>query len=238
MLRIAMQSTKEWLKRRLPTLHSGWRFAIASVEIVRDPWSNGAAFDQLFMKQSDPWDFWRPREQDRMRSALHLLKEAGGRFEHALEIGCAEGMFTQQLMPLCNSLLAADISTVALQRTEKLCGTEAQYCIWDLRKDAVPGQFDLVVAMCVLECMRRRRDYRTAREKLVAATRPGGYLLVGHCRQSDLTENSIWGRWLLRDGKWINEFLAQSPELERVGIETGDHYVNCLFRKRFPSKDL
>jgi hypothetical protein len=237
-LRIAMGSTRDWLKRYFPTLHSGWRFALASVEVVRDPWSSGAAFDRLFTEQSDPWEFWRPREQDRMRSALYLLNETGGRFEQALEIGCAEGMFTQHLIPVCDSLLAVDISTIALQRTEKLCGGRAQYRIWDLRHEAVPGQFDLVVAMCVLECMRRRRDYRTAREKLVAAMRPGGYLLVSHCRQSNLTENSLWGRWLLRDGKWINEFLGQSPELESVRTEVGDHYINCLFRKRSPSRYL
>jgi trans-aconitate methyltransferase len=228
----AKYSIREWVKRYFPILHSGWRFALASVEVVLDPWASGAAFDRCFAKQSDPWEFWRPREQDRMNSALHMLDGVGGRFEHAFEIGCAEGMFTQRLKEHCASLLAADISTLALQRAEELCRGGVQFRIWDLRQDAVPGEFDLVVAMCVLECLRRRRDFRTARAKLVAAMRPGGYLLVSHCRQSQLTENSLWGRWLLRDGKWINEFLGQSPELEPVVTEVGDHYVNCLFRKR------
>lgn len=225
-------SIREWVKHHFPALHSAWRFAFASAEVVLDPWASAASFDRLFAQKSDPWEFSRPQEQDRLGSALHMLEEVGGRFERAFEIGCAEGMFTERLKPHCASLLAADISTIALQRAAQLCGEGVQFCIWDLRQDAMPGDFNLVVAMCVLECLRRRRDFRAARAKLVAATSPGGYLLVSHCRQSQLTENSVWGRWLLRDGKWINEFPGQSPELEPVVTKVGDHYINCLFRRR------
>jgi trans-aconitate methyltransferase len=229
-------SVREWLKHHFPVLHSAWRFTLASVEFVRDPWARGATFDRCFDQQPDPWGFSQPREQERLQSALRMLEGVGGRFERAFEIGCAEGMFTRHLQQHCASLLAVDVSTVALQRAQQLGHEGVKFLIWDLRHDAVPGDFDLVVAMCVLEYLRRPRDFRAARARLVTATRPGGYLLVGHARQSPMTENSRWGRWFLRDGKWINEFLERCPALEPVATAAGDHYINCLFRRRHASQ--
>jgi trans-aconitate methyltransferase len=227
---------RELLKQHCPAFHSAWRFVLASLELMRDPWARGATFDRCFAQQHDPWGFSQPREQERLQSALRLLEGVGGRFERAFEIGCAEGMFTQRLQWHCTSLLAVDVSAVALQRAQQLGPEGVEFRIWDLRRDAVPGDFDLVVAMCVLEYLRRRRDFRAARARLVTATRPGGFLLVGHARQSPLTETSRWARWLLRDGKWINRFLEQCPELEPVATVAGDRYINCLFRRRHASQ--
>ncbi len=220
--------------KRIPGVTNCVHFARAVSELLRDPWASAESFDQEFSKHWDPWKFSSPVEQERLSNALSMLDTAGGRFARAWEIGCAEGAFTQRLRPRCGSLLAVDISAVALERAQRRCNwdKDVSFRRWDLRKDAVPTGFDLVVAMCVLEYLRRPADFSRAREKIVSALNPGGYLLVSHARQSQWQENSWWGRWLLRDGKWINAFLAQHQTLVPLSTHIGSRYINALFRRK------
>jgi len=65
-----------------------------------------------------PWDYASPREQARFHHAAELLDVVRGNtcFRKALEVGCAEGAFTEFLAPRCESLLAVDVSAAALER--------------------------------------------------------------------------------------------------------------------------
>ena len=89
---------------------------------------------------------------------------------------------------------------------------------------------DLVVIMDVLEMFFRPREIKDAREKLVSAVRPGGYLLLGNTRENPIFETSWWGKWMLRGGKNIADFFSQHPRLERLSLQSGEIYVNALFR--------
>jgi hypothetical protein len=65
---------------------------------------------------------------------------------------------------------------------------------WDLKSDPAPGAFDLIVIMDVFCCL-SARDIRRAREKLVNALAPGGYLLLGDCL-GELNRRRIQDSWL------------------------------------------
>jgi len=221
--------------RRVNFLRSGWGLTLALKHFVLDNERSRADFDREFTRCEDPWGYDTPEGQKRLRRAIGMLDAARGaqRFPQALEIGCAEGAFTELLAANCDSLLAVDISPVALQRSRERCAwpERIRFAQWDLRRDPLPGIFDLVVVMSVLEYYGRPSDLRAAREKLVEGVNPGGYLLVGNVRQSELFETTWWGRRLIRGGKWISEFVAEHPALKLVERVAEDYYVLALFRK-------
>lgn len=100
----------------------------------------------------------------------------------------------------------------------------------DLRLDPLPGSFDLIVASAVLEYFFSRKSLRAARDKLTAALRPGGYLLVETTRCSPDVENSPLGKLFIR-GKWTNVFVAKHPLLRTMTHESSGWFVMTLFRK-------
>ena len=211
-------------------------------EAVTDsPQRGRTELNREFERRRDPWDYAGvPYQGDRIRREVELLDSARGkaRFARALEVGCAEGMFTELLAERCDSLLAVDISRVALARARQRrdwngCVSFAEF---DLRVDPIPDTYDLIVIVHTLEYIRNPILIRRARAKLVNALRPGGHLLVGTMRTSELLENAWWGRYFLRSGKWINRFLARHPALQVVGTEEfylGKDYVSydVLFKK-------
>ena len=106
---------------------------------------------------------------------------------------------------------------------------------WDLRRDPVPGIFDLIVVMDVLSYIRRPGRLRKAIDKLVTALRSGDLLLAGDYHQRHelrQVEESRLGRRLLFGGKWAIATLSAHPALETVKIASTDSHVFALLRKR------
>jgi predicted TPR repeat methyltransferase len=170
--------------------------------------------DRQFAAMVDPWDYDSEPEQERYGAALAMLDRAraGRRFSEALEIGCAEGMFTELLSQRCCKLRALDISPVALGRAR----ARLEHCHgitfaqWDVLHDAEPGTFELVVAMDVLDYFKRPGDLRRVGERIHRMLLPGSHLLVTTTRQSDVFEKARWRHRIPR-GRMINESLALLP---------------------------
>ncbi len=203
---------------RVPFARNAWHLARELKNVVAYGAARARAdFEQEFAGARDPWSF----ETDpvaghhRFNRELALLEavRGGRRFTRALEVGCAEGMFTQRLAPLCGELLAVDISPVALARARArgAWGSHVRFANWDLRADPVPGRFELVVVEGVLDCFCQPWALRAARDALVTALVPGGYLLAGNPRGTSIIEDAWWGRYLRRGGKWIDAYLAEHP---------------------------
>jgi len=192
-------------------------------------------FDELFEAQPDPWDMLSAGQQDRFRDAGRMLDTVrdGRKFATAIEVGCAEGTCTRQILAArCESLLATDVSSVALERARASCANFAhvRFAPWDVLADTPPGTFDLTVVMSVLEPFYRRRDLKVAKEKIVAMTAPNGYLLLSNTMHG-VAEHEWWGRWLIRGANWQDRFVAQHPKLKVVHTMTGAFYIHTLFRK-------
>lgn len=197
---------------------------------VLDNWLN-----EMYEKE-DPWNYTTSQgELDRFQSAVELLDVARerGRFERAFEVGCAEGVFTRMLADRCENLLAVDIAPAALKRARSRCPEgNINFNHWDLTASPAPANMDLVVIMDVLELFFKPRDIQSAREKLISALRPGGYLLLGNSKQNDIFESSWWGKWMLRGGKRIAEYFGEHPQLDLVISESRGIYVNAVFRRK------
>ena len=75
-------------------------------------------WDALFSRE-DPWDYSSPYEQLKYRHTLEMLPQEP--FARALELGCAEGLFTEMLSKYADAVLAMDISDRALERAKERC---------------------------------------------------------------------------------------------------------------------
>jgi SAM-dependent methyltransferase len=223
---------------RVPFARSTWHLAGELKDLVVYTAARARAdYGQEFARTRDPWGFeTNPvAGRDRFDRELAMLNavRGGRRFTRALEVGCAEGMFTERLAPLCEELLAVDISPVALARARARCawGSHVRFADWDLRADPVPGAFDLVVVEGVLDYFCQPWAFRAARDKMVAGLVPGGHLLAGNPRHAEVTEGAWWGRHLIRGGKWIDACLSEHPHLSVESTAWEPTYVDTLFRK-------
>lgn len=196
-----------------------------------------ASYAKYISANSDPWGYgtWSSEiTEQKIRMELELLAQFN--FERGLEIGCAQGLMTAHLAPLCNSLLAVDFVPVALVRARTHCSSpNVTFAQWDLATDPVPGRFDLIVVTDVLGCFGGRRAVRQAIDKLVKALTPKGYLLYGDVVGDLLTrriQRSWLGRLLLfRPGKICDIFSAHST-LVPITYRYTDHHLVALFQKR------
>jgi SAM-dependent methyltransferase len=179
--------------------------------------------ETLFASRPDPYRF--ALEPQRFARASGMLEAAGSRFPRALEIGCAEGLFTEELARRCDSLLAVDLSPTALARAAHRCRDfgNVRFAQWDLRSDPLPGTFDLIVATGVLEYILRPSTLRRACDRIVQALQPGGYLLLGNTVAESELQDRWWSRPLLR-GTWINRHMALDPRLQLLD----DFLDKCL----------
>ncbi len=195
------------------------------------------ALEEEFSAEVDPYHFSDGLEQFRFRRALEILDQArcARPFGRVLEVGCAEGMFTEMLAPLCRTLQATDISQVALSRARQRCASISNVTLreWDVRCNSVEGPFDLIVATGVLEYIQRPATLRAVRNKLIDALRPGGYLLLGNTVTTDRIERSWVGRILIR-GTRINDFFARDSRLETIASSLDQcicPFAHILLRK-------
>jgi SAM-dependent methyltransferase len=145
---------------------------------------------------------------------------------------CAEGLYTEILAERCELLLVLDLSPTALARTQSRCGwsERVRFNAFDLRNEAIPGTFDLIVVAGVLEYFSRPYTFFRVRKKLTAALRPNGYLLVETTRANPVVENAWWGRRLIR-GRWINVFVSEHSSLAIISAATTDSCSITLYRR-------
>ena len=197
-------------------------------------------YTELFTADADPFGYQlKPSEFDKFEAGIDLLKgiDNDARFGRAWEIGCAEGVFTARLAPLCEQLTAVDYVPLALDRVRARCQDFSNISLarWDLKSDPAPGSFDLIVIMDVLGSLGGRRDIRRARDKLVNALAPGGYLLYGDCfgdQYRRRIEESWWARPLLRGPRNVLRLVAAHSALIEVARRETSMHLLVLFRNR------
>lgn len=197
-------------------------------------------YTEIFTARTDPWNYEVTSfEFEKFQAAIELLDGVRNDacFERAWEIGCAEGVLTARLAQMCEQLSAADFIPLALERARVRCreSSNISFTKWDLKSDPAPGPFDLIVIIDVLASFGGRRDIRRARDKVVSALAPGGYLLYGDCLGEPprrRIQDSRWGRLLLRGPRNIYRFVAAHPALAEVARRETPMHLLALFRNR------
>lgn len=173
-------------------------------------------YERHYLSAQDPWHYAGASQQARHIHALELLRGSGAKtFHNAVELGCGEGVFTERVAPLCKQLLAVDFSPTALQRARQHCSSlgNVSFALFDIRSENVNGEYDLVIAMDIVECLHGPRELRRVCGRIAKAIALGGWLLMTTSRHDD--EHTWWSKWLLR-GRRITDYMAAQPELAVV----------------------
>lgn len=116
---------------------------------IEPDYADPAYWESLFAK-ADPWDYQNAYEARKYDQTLELLPD--GQVRRALEIACAEGLFTRRLAARADAVLATDIAPTAVARAAA-AGADLANCQFqtlDLLTDDPPGLFDLIVCSEVL----------------------------------------------------------------------------------------
>jgi peptidoglycan/xylan/chitin deacetylase (PgdA/CDA1 family) len=194
-------------------------------------------FENYFSKQPDPYQYTSPYEQTRYEQTLSLLPKT--RIDKALELACAEGHFSVQLAPRVGSLIAADISQVALGRAVERCGLvrNIRFQQVDLTRDPLPGNLDLIVCSQVLNYLSGLEVLKAVAPKLINALEPGGYLLMAHDHQIiDAPGQAGFDYASTFGAKVISETFSRMPEMRLVKEIWTPLYRIQLFQRN-PTKD-
>ncbi|HET7584846.1 MAG TPA: glycosyltransferase [Gemmatimonadaceae bacterium] len=208
----------------------------AAQEAARAPWGR-AYFERLFATSEDPWSYISPYEQRKYEQTLSLLPR--GRIARALELACAEGHFTVQLAPRVAQLVAADISSVALERA-KLASERAgldnvRFERLDFMRDPIPGQWDLIICSEVLYFADDPAQLQRVADALARALAPGGVLLAAHANLRVDQPTDTGFDWSLPcGGETIARTLASTPGLVLERVVRTDLY-RVLRLRRVPS---
>lgn len=178
-------------------------------------------FEDLYSRSRDPWGF-ETSEYERNKYARTLETLGDRRFRRALEVGASIGVFTRMLAPLCDELLAVDVSeravAVARERLADVPGVTIERR--SLPEEMPAGPFDLILASEVL--------YYFTEEEMLAALHgferelsPGGLLLTVHWRR----ETKIYPL----QGDEVHELLLRNSLLEhKASIIEDDYRLDLL----------
>ncbi|MBD2109856.1 trifunctional glycosyltransferase/class I SAM-dependent methyltransferase/polysaccharide deacetylase [Nodosilinea sp. FACHB-13] len=147
---------------------------------VQTEFNNRDYFETLFATQPDPWKYTTNYEQVKYEQTLSLLPKH--EIQRALELACAEGHFTEQLAPHVQSLIATDISQIAVERTAQRCSEfpHIQFRQLDMAADPLPDSLQLIVCSEVLYYIGGWENLRNFAKRVVNALEPGGYFLTAH----------------------------------------------------------
>ncbi|HEX5145518.1 MAG TPA: polysaccharide deacetylase family protein, partial [Conexibacter sp.] len=188
--------------------------------------------DGIFSATRDPWRYDSAYEQEKYRQTLSLVP-AG--VERALELGCAEGVFTQLLAERVQELTAADISPRALARAAARCAGRAnvRFEQLDLFEQSLPGGWDLIVCSELLYYADDRGTLSRTAQALVQALAPGGHLLTAHAHVVADEPGSPGFDWDVPFGAaTIERALLRTRELELVReVRTAPYRVQLYARR-------
>jgi SAM-dependent methyltransferase len=186
--------------------------------------------NELYDAAVDPYNFTaNPYEAGKYAHTMQLL--SGRTYDAALEIGAAEGVFTEMLAPVCRFLVAIDIAEAAVARGRQRL---AQFSNVKFIQAALPhqmpdGYFDLMIASDVLNYFPKDvliDVLHLLAERLV----PGGMLFALHYRGSRYD-------WPI-DPVEVHELLKTFSQLELIHNEVvegvgpaGDGYIVTILKK-------
>jgi len=159
--------------------------------------------ERIYRTLKDPWNFETSQyEQDR----LNLLLEVVAQYPHEsiLEIGCAEGLFTDMLKEISGRVVAIDVSRTAIARAQKRSPTP-QYMVASLEEFKADEKFDMVICA---ETLYYIKDIPGAINQLTA---------LGRCCVVSYLE---------RESKRLDAYFQQMPSVELKKYKVGNGISN------------
>jgi 2-polyprenyl-3-methyl-5-hydroxy-6-metoxy-1,4-benzoquinol methylase len=228
--------------KRITPLRSLYHFLLTVYQVARaHPGLVAQEYDTQFVSQADPWNYAGGEHQARYRCALEIVDRqiigrvlAGNNETKILEIGCGEGLFTEQLVTRSVRVVATDTSPTALARARtRLDGHQnIEFRLLDILTDPIEEKFDLIVIDHVIDLFSHRSAYRTTAEKVAQALAADGVALVGTMRAFELAEKAWWSPLLVHGGVAILDSVGRHTALSPIETVTESFYTYTLFRHR------
>ncbi|WP_170271955.1 glycosyltransferase [Sphingobium limneticum] len=201
-------------------------------------------FWDSYFSNTDPWNYGSSYEQEKYRLQLDCVPS--GPIGNALELACAEGMFTVQLAERVDHLLATDIAKPAIDRArQRLSGREnVEFALLDLSKESLPCNLDLIICSEVLYYLDDREELASVTARLAAALAPGGAIVTAHAYLAVDDPGSTGFDWANPFGaRVISRAFAQTPGLVlersvRTELYQVDRYRKCAAPSRLPEPEI
>ena len=218
-------------------LEKTYRQARYLASVARSRWWTNPerVFDQI--SATHAWEYRSEMERQRHERVLAIISEQRGseRWGAALEIGCYDGIFTQELAARCSQVLACDVSSDACSRTASRCAPlpHVRTTHLNVETDEIPGQYDLIFVMDVLNYIYGRDKMRTVSARLASALKENGLLVITDCRLAPFIREAWFRFWLPVGGDNIVSFFASQPPWQLLrsefhpasGEDAGDDYM-------------
>ncbi len=190
----------------------------------RDYWNRVFAND-------DPWNYGTTYEQTKYGHTLELMPDSP--VSNAIELGCAEGIFTEMLATRVDHLLAIDISDVALERARKRCtrNSNVSFAQHDLSEGMIGADYDLVVCSEIIYYLRDRAAIENFAPQVRNSMKPGGQLLMTHSNMVSDDKTTTGFDFNEIGAKDIGGIFSSCPELEFLRELRTELYRVQLFRR-------
>ncbi|MBT9584526.1 methyltransferase domain-containing protein [bacterium] len=217
----------KWAGSGLAFLQGEARFALSVLNFYLNgllPQIWPRLYWSLRYRQVDPWAYETSEYETRKYAAtLHCLPSH--QYRRALEVGCAEGVFTQRLAAWgqADSVLGVDVAEVAVERAQERLRPASQVVIRSaniLQVDGL-GEFDLIFCAETLSHMGSYRRLVKMKDRLLSLLEPQGYLV--------LVDSWPMGRLLHHPFKKDPRFSVLS---ERLEPDAQRPYVIRLLQRR------
>ena len=137
-------------------------------------------FTGMYANDPDPWRF-ATSEYERTKYAATLASLPRPRYASALEVGCSIGVFTRQLCPRCDALIALDVVPSALEAARERCAdcANARFMLSAVPGDWPDGQFDLILLSEVVYYF-NQADLARLVARVEGALLPGADIVLVH----------------------------------------------------------
>ncbi|MBB4521224.1 UNVERIFIED_ORG: peptidoglycan/xylan/chitin deacetylase (PgdA/CDA1 family)/GT2 family glycosyltransferase [Rhizobium sophorae] len=182
-------------------------------------------------ERPDPWNYLSIYEQVKYEQTLSLIPQG---IDKALELACAEGIFTEKLARKVGQLTATDISQRAIDRAVARCRDHrnVELRVLDFVKSDVPPEQDLLVCSEVLYYMKDEEMLAAVCQKMAAAVKPNGYLITAHAHIRRDEPNRTGFDWDNPFGVGtIKQLLAAQADLALEETIDTELYAIHRFRK-------
>jgi glycosyltransferase involved in cell wall biosynthesis/peptidoglycan/xylan/chitin deacetylase (PgdA/CDA1 family) len=181
---VADETAEQWISQERAVV-SGCQVALENGarkqrEVKSELPSERKQFWEKLFENPDPWNYESAYEQRKYERTLSILGDEP--IDRALELACAEGIFTAQLGSRVGHLVAADISEQALARAQERCrlNSNIEFRQIDFFDDPIPGNMNLIVCSEVLYYLKDKSHLALVAEKLAAALAGNGRLVTAH----------------------------------------------------------
>ena len=137
-------------------------------------------FNKVYAANEDPWDFETSEyEAKKYLATIEALPKK--KFANALEIGCSIGILTRLLSLKCESLLATDVSQIALDKAILNCEKIENVTFKKAKfpQELPQGPFDLIVVSEVAYYL-SQEDWNLAMEKFLNINTEDATILLCH----------------------------------------------------------